>query len=91
MVKHIVHVNRLKIASNRKHNRREPVVVVKAGGKNIGVGHEVVIRDKRGEIAARLVYRPTEPLPCGAQVWLECYFGTETVTTFPVEPTEETG
>jgi len=71
-MKTIIHVNRAKLASNRKSGHREPVITVKTYKSN-RYANEVVIYDSQGVAVARVVYRPDKPLSCGAQVWVEAY------------------
>ena len=61
----IIHVNRNTIASNLKHNRREPPIIVRRDRKR-EYGNSVEIIGP-----ARMVYRPDDPLDCGARVWIE--------------------
>ncbi|MEM6753190.1 MAG: hypothetical protein AAF630_09500 [Cyanobacteria bacterium P01_C01_bin.38] len=56
-------VNSHKIKSNRKNNKNEPVLKVKQGSQ-IDYCHEFEIFGK-----CRVIYRPNNPLDCGAQVW----------------------
>ena len=69
-MKQIAHVNQHVIKSNHKTGERKPVLTVKTYKSN-DYAHEVVIYDKQGNEVARVVYRPDNPLPCGAKVWLE--------------------
>jgi hypothetical protein len=70
-MKHIVHVNQLKIKSNRKHNLAEPVLTCKSYKDN-QYGHEVVLTDKvTGDVLGKFIYSPDKPLSCGAHVWFE--------------------
>ena len=64
--KTIIHINRNKIAANKKKNpeAREPVIAVK-GRKNTYV-HQLEI-----PFPCRLVYQPDNPLDCRATVWIE--------------------
>lgn len=66
----IIHVNRHVIADNKKHGEQSPPLTVKYGKKGF-LGRCVVIRDDGGQELARLVYRPDDPLKCGATVWAE--------------------
>ena len=68
--KKIIHINQHKIKSNRKTGECEPVITCKTYKEN-RYGHEVIIKDKYGDEVARVRYRPNNPLPCGAHVWLE--------------------
>ena len=60
-----IHVNQHRIKSNKKHNKKDPVLTVKTSKSNI-YGHEVVIKGP-----SRVIYRPDKPLSCGARVWIE--------------------
>ncbi len=71
-MKTVIHVNQHKIKSNNKHNAREPVLTVKTYKSNTYC-HEAVIYGQDGLPAAKLVYKPDDPLSCGAHVWLETH------------------
>ena len=60
-----IHVNQHKIRSNKKHNLNEPVITVKTSKSN-DYGHEVEILGP-----SKVIYRPDNPLSCGARVWIE--------------------
>ena len=60
-----IHVNQHNIKKNAKNNADLPVLTVKTYKDNIKY-NEVVFT---GE--ARVVYRPDDPLSCGAKVWIE--------------------
>lgn len=79
MAKTIIHVNRHKIAANKKLGCKDPVLTVKHKKTN-RYAHEVIIRDKGGEEMARVVYRPDNPLSCGAVLWIESYETVELIT-----------
>jgi len=68
-VKQILHVAQCAIASNRKHGTNEPPIIVRdyRGSER---AHEVELV-VRGEVVGKFVYRPDDPLPCGARLWLE--------------------
>jgi hypothetical protein len=61
----IIHINRNIIQQNAKHNRTEPVVRVEQHGK-VTYCMEVIINGP-----SRMVYRPNNPRPCGAKLWIE--------------------
>jgi len=68
----IVHVNRARIDSNRKHGFNDKVLSCKLGRSGSpDYGHEVDIFDKEGNKIGAIVHRPKRPLPCGARVWIE--------------------
>lgn len=69
-MKTIVHVNQHVIKSNRAHGKTDPVLTVKTYKSN-RYASEVEILGLDGEVVARIVYRPDNPLPCGAHVWIE--------------------
>ena len=60
-----IHVNQHRIKSNRKYNRKDPVLTVKTSKSNT-YGHEVVIHGP-----SKVIYSPDKPLSCGARVWIE--------------------
>jgi hypothetical protein len=82
--KTIIHVNQHEIKKNRKNGTVNPVLTVKVGsnarkadGTNV-YANEAIIRDSTGKEVARVVYRPSKPLSCGAHVWIETYTDVET-------------
>jgi len=77
-VKTIVHVNQHRIKSNQKSGDREPVLTVKTYRSN-DYAHEAIIRDADGNEVARVVYRPDNPLSCGARVWIETQLDVELI------------
>jgi len=60
-----IHINQHKIRSNKKNNTEEPVITVKTSKSNT-YAKEVEILGK-----SKLVYKPNNPLSCGARVWIE--------------------
>lgn len=68
----VIHVNQHVIRRNTKHGTRDPVVTFKSksGGKATYC-HQAVIVDEQGREVARVVYRPHQPLSCGARCWVE--------------------
>ena len=69
-MKTIIHVNQHKIKSNRKNDKNEPVLTCKTYKSN-DYAHEAIIYGQDGKEAARVIYRPNNPLSCGAHVWIE--------------------
>lgn len=65
----IIHVNQHQIKANNKDGMMRPVLTCKTYKTN-AYGHEAVIRVKGKEVG-KFVYRPHDPLPCGAHVWFE--------------------
>ena len=64
MIKRI-HVNMHKIRFNKKHGTNDPVLTVKTGRSN-RYAHNVEILGP-----SKVIYRPEQPLSCGARVWIE--------------------
>ena len=63
----IVHVNSNMIKSNAKHGNNDPPLTVRKNRtKVVERCHEMEIKG-----ASKVVYRPDNPLPCGAKVWIE--------------------
>jgi hypothetical protein len=69
-MKKIIHVNQHVIKSNSKKGENEPVLTCKTYKEN-RYASEVEILDKDGEVVAKVIYRPDNPLSCGAKVWIE--------------------
>ena len=70
LVKTIIHVNQHIIRSNTKNNTDDPCLTIKTYKSNTNA-HEAIIRDIHGNEIARVVYRPHQPLSCGARCWIE--------------------
>lgn len=64
-----------RIRSNLHAAAREPVLLVRAPGSSgaAAPAFEVSLLDDAAAVVAQVVYRPAQPLPCGAQVWLESH------------------
>ena len=77
-MKKIIHVNQHKIRANTKYGTDDPVLTVKTYKDN-SYAHEAVVRSKDGKELLRVVYRPHDPLSCGARVWVE--YDTNVVDT----------
>jgi hypothetical protein len=60
-----IHINQHIIRKNKKEGTRDPVITIKQSRGN-SYAHEVEVTGP-----CRVVYRPDNPLPCGAQVWIE--------------------
>lgn len=71
-MKTIIHVNQAIIKSNLKNKKTDPVLTVK-NYKDNQYAHEVLIKDKSGNLIGKVVHSPVKPLRCGARVWLEFY------------------
>ncbi len=64
-MKKIIHVNRQKIDSNKKHQKCEPPITIKTY-KNNTYAQSVEILGP-----CKIVHNPKKPLSCGAKVWIE--------------------
>ena len=70
-MKTVIHVNQHNIRHNYKYPEdTKPVLTVKDYTQNRKTD-EVIIYDKDGNEAARVVYSPDKPLSCGAKVWIQ--------------------
>lgn len=76
--KTIIHVNQHIIKKNKKYNEINPPLTCKSGKEN-KYASNVIIYDKYGQEAARVVYRPDKPLSCGARVWIETMNKVKTI------------
>lgn len=61
-----IHVNQHLIRAGEA----QPLTVKEGNGTNTRAS-EVDICDEDGNVVACLVYRPEQPLSCGARVWIE--------------------
>lgn len=64
-----LHVNQFVIRANGKTGERNPPLTCKTGGENLKAS-QIDILDRDGEVIASVVYRPDDPLSCGAKVWI---------------------
>ena len=64
-----LHVNQHNIRANGK-GANKPVLTVKDYKRN-RKGNTATLKDADGNTVATLVYRPDNPLSCGAKVWIE--------------------
>lgn len=58
------------------------MLTIKSGKRN-SYAHQANILDKEGNVIASVIYRPDNPLKCGARVWIETY--NKVVTTNDLE------
>ena len=63
----IINVSRGTVDSNRKRGTRKPPLSCRTGKYGRAVYGQTIIIDG----PCRVIYRPDEPLPCGARVWIE--------------------
>uniref|UniRef100_A0AAU3I6U9 Uncharacterized protein n=1 Tax=Streptomyces sp. NBC_01393 TaxID=2903851 RepID=A0AAU3I6U9_9ACTN len=74
MVTTRIHINQHNIRANKTRAtmmvERLPVITAKDYKQN-RKGNDVAILDEAGRVIARVVYRPDQPLDCGAHVWIE--------------------
>lgn len=84
-MKQLLHVAQCAIAANRKNGTNEPPIIVR-NYKGAKRAHEVeLVVD--GNVVGKFVYRPHDPLPCGARLWLES--DSETLELRPLQETTE--
>lgn len=69
-MKTIIHVGQQTIAANRKNGTNLPPLIAR-NYKGAKRAQEIEILDKAGNVVAKFVHRPHDPLPCGARVWVE--------------------
>lgn len=74
-MKTVIHVNQHNIKANAK-GAEKPVLTVK-NYKDNRKGNRAVIVDSAGNEVARIVYRPYNPLSCGAKCWIETQLEVE--------------
>ena len=69
-MKTTIHVNQQVLRKNTKLGTHDPCITVKTYKDNRYTS-EAIIRDADGNEVARVVYRPHNPLSCGARCWIE--------------------
>ncbi len=67
-----IHVARADLRDNIKNNTDNPIIGVHRRGRNLR-GNLVIIYDKLGNEVARIVQNISNPLKCGARVWIETH------------------
>lgn len=68
--KTVIHVDQHIIKANTKNGTDNPPLTVREYD-HVDKAHEVIILDSAGVEIGRFVYRPHQPLSCGARVWFE--------------------
>jgi hypothetical protein len=76
-MKTIIHVNQHIIKANAKNGVEDDPLTVKTYRGNTRASTASIL-DDNGNVVATVVYRPSNPLACGARVWIET---TNTVVT----------
>lgn len=69
MAKQIIHVAQQAIQKNRRDGTDEPAIIIRTGSKSQRVHELDLVVD--GKVIGQMVYRPNDPLSCGARLWLE--------------------
>ena len=69
-MKTIIHVNQHIIKANAKNGTEDDPLTVKDYKQNRRA-RTASILDANGKLVAQVVYRPSNPLACGARVWIE--------------------
>ena len=64
-MKTVIHINQHVVKRNQKTGERNPVITAKTYKSN-EYGYHVEIKGP-----CKLVYKPDNPLKCGARVWIE--------------------
>lgn len=68
-MKTIIHVSSDAILKNKKGGKNAILKITTEG--QILHSDSAIIYGQDGKEAARVVYRPDNPLPCGAKAWIE--------------------
>ena len=69
-MKTIIHVNQHIIKANAKNGTEDAPLTVKTYKGNTRATTASIL-DDNGNVVAKVVYRPFDPLACGARVWIE--------------------
>jgi hypothetical protein len=78
--KTVIHVNQHVIKANAVHGTDDPPLTVKDYRDN-RKAYTAEILDDRGNVVARIINRPHDPLSCGARVWIETTNEVRVVTS----------
>jgi hypothetical protein len=78
-MKTLIHINQHVIKTNRRNNTADPVITCKTYKTN-KYANEAQILDKDGVVVAKVIYRPFDPLACGAHVWIETHNEVNLIT-----------
>jgi len=70
-MRQVVHVNQQAIARNRKGQTPPEPPIIARTYKGAELASEMELRLPDGTVVGKFVYRPLNPLPCGARLWLE--------------------
>lgn len=70
-----IHVSQPAIRQNIKDKKAgkrgyAPAITVKRGKENV-YGHEILIKDNRGVVIAKVIQPEDKHLSCGARIWIE--------------------
>jgi hypothetical protein len=85
----IIHVRRSAIVRNTKDGTTLPAITFKKKYSGTAtVTNGAVIVDDAGNEIARVVYRPDQPLKCGARCWIETRHKVITEAEFEGTPPE---
>jgi hypothetical protein len=76
-MKTIIHVNQHNIRRNATKGTTDPVLTVKTYKSNTYTDTAEIL-DAEGNVVARVVYQPDNPLSCGARVWIETQLDVRT-------------
>lgn len=68
-MKKIIHVHQARIRKNSKSGTADPPIIVRTY-KGVEYGNHIVLKDRAGQLVAEIIYRPQEPLSCGARCWI---------------------
>jgi hypothetical protein len=72
-MKRIIHINQHIIKANRKSGEIKPVITCKTYKDTI-YGSEVDFQN------GKVIYKPLNPLSCGANVWIETQYPVQILT-----------
>lgn len=67
---HRIYVNKHIVKSNERRGERQHPITIR-NYLEITKASEVNILDGNGDVVAKVIYRPDQPLSCGASVWIE--------------------
>lgn len=74
----LLYVNRHVVKANKKAVVKDPPISIRRGSNPVCRAHEVIFHGP-----GRVIYSPTKPLPCGAELWIETEYDVSEIRWAP--------
>lgn len=68
-----IHVHQGRLRANNKPGAVPQPPLILRNSRGVRYGYQLLLKDKQGEVLARVVYRqpPEKPLSCGSRIFIE--------------------